>query len=197
MTVYNNDGGGTVRRENYTTTNQLSKYYLLYCGVRPPKCIFQSYVVFIIVVGVVVSCLRCHCHHICHRSCRRCHLVIIVFVVVAVGATCCRQRCRHRVIIIVVVIIINSSSSLSSPSKTVHQECTNSKGWLLSQKLRPLCSLLSYLLSDIILVLVLVLFIVIVIVIFGWLLCSLPLPSLLQLVFLYPPSSTVKLVSEM
>jgi hypothetical protein len=62
---------------------------MTYCIVEsaPPKCIFQSYAVFIIVVAVVVSRLRHRCHHICHRSCGRCHLVINVFVVVAVVAT--------------------------------------------------------------------------------------------------------------
>ena len=103
MTVYNNDGGGTVWRENYTTTNQLSKYYSLYCGVRPPQ--------------MYISIIR-FLYHRCRRRCQSSVSSLSSYLSSKSRSKlsplsschhqlCCSCCCRH---------VTFSSSVISSPS---------------------------------------------------------------------------------
>ncbi len=92
-------GGGTVRRENYTTTNQLSKYYLLYCGVRPPQ--------------MYISIIRC-LYHRCRLRCQSSSSSLSSYLTSKLSSLssrhhrlCCRS-CRFHVTF--------SSSVISSPS---------------------------------------------------------------------------------
>ena len=113
MTVYNNDGGGTVRRENYTTTNQLSKYYSLYCGVRPPQ--------------MYISIIRC-LYHRCRRHCQSSLSSLSSYLSSKLSSLssrhhrlCCRCSRRH---VTFLSSVISSPSSLSSTLSSVcHYHC--------------------------------------------------------------------------
>jgi len=114
MTVYNNDGGGTVWRENYTTTNQLSKYYLLYCGFRPPqmyisiiRCLYHrcrrrcqsSLSLLSSYLSSKLSSLSSRHHRLCCRCCRR-HVLSSTL-----SSSCHYHRCCHHHHLVIIIVI--------------------------------------------------------------------------------------------